>query len=176
MSSGTKSISKSVSLEPALWERIEAKAETKWGGNRSAYLRDLATADLEGKISPQSDSVLSDLTRVFHPTIEKEIVGHHGNQGRIIARFLDALAEAFKRKEFDPEAPFALYNSAEQMAALLAAKPGGPELLRQMRDFAFSHPLAVAEGQSTRSHKPPETKVKDKIKTGPAAPSRADSK
>lgn len=174
MSSGTKSISKSVSLEPSLWERVEAKAKTKWGGNRSAYLRDLATADLEGKISPQSASVLADLTRVFHPTIEKEIVGHTGNQGRIIARFLDALAEAFKREEFNPEAPFSLYNSADQMAALLAAKPGGPELLRQMRDFAFSQPLAVAEDQTP--FQPPESKVKNKIKTGQVAPTRADDK
>lgn len=62
-----KAVSRSVSLLPELWERVEAKAAADWGGNRSAYIRSLAERDLEESPPLLGGDPLLHLVRLIRP-------------------------------------------------------------------------------------------------------------
>lgn len=138
MDSEEKSKSKSVSLPPPLWARVEEKASAKFGGNRSAYLRVLSERDLDGAAAPAGpapDSIVT-LARAFHPTLapalERQLSAHPDkprpvDQARTVARLLEALNRALDEPGFDPEGPFQLWSSERVLKNSLELNP---ELLK----------------------------------------------
>lgn len=69
-----KAVSKSVSLLPDLWERVDAKAKASHG-SRSDYIRELITADMQpDKLPGTADSdCLVRLCEAFAPTYTGEM-------------------------------------------------------------------------------------------------------
>lgn len=66
MSSKDKIKSKSVSLPPELWLRIEAKAASQYDGNRSNYAKVLFERDLAAEsFSPVSQDIVYALAKVL---------------------------------------------------------------------------------------------------------------
>lgn len=121
-----KSKSKSVSLPPDMWDRIEARASARYGGNRSAYLRELVERDERGeaqRVSALSATVLQDLAAVYLPTraaqLTDELVrpakanpADAIDQPVVVENFLGGLLRALREPGFEPEAPFDLADAA----------------------------------------------------------------
>lgn len=152
----SKARSKSVSLPPALWTEIEEHAAKHYGGNRSAYLRELYERDKAGRsqrVSAISKTVIEDLARIYLPTradqLADELVrGSRNdpnatiNQPVVIENFLAALLRALRETTFEPEAPFELADKArvkgweaeskarlDALAALIDDRLGNPDSL-----------------------------------------------
>jgi hypothetical protein len=93
MSSGDKSKSKSVSLEPELWDRVETKASADYAGNRSAFIRELVVAALDGQEPTSLKDVIVDLARRLRPDraehLERSLL--NTDQAKLMGRILEAL-------------------------------------------------------------------------------------
>ena len=99
MSDSQKAKSKSVSLFPALWEKVEKKAKSEYSGNRSNYIRELIEADLEA--DPETNTPELTLNKciieIAHqflprhvPYIARNLEGR--DQGEILEQFLKTLS------------------------------------------------------------------------------------
>ena len=177
-----KAKSKSVSLAPDLWEQIEAKASKEYGGNRSAYIRDLAKQNLsndQGTGSLGEKDVLLKLAERYHPTITEEL--QHQllisftekpiNQAKVLMLFLDALHDALG-DYFNPELKFKLLSKVEWekldpndilSLAEIARKNMSPEL----RSAIAAQSQQLNEGTSSRVKKKTQSSGSH---PGPAAP------
>lgn len=133
----TKALSKSVSLLPALWDRVEAKASKAFGGNRSSYFRSLAEADLGRTGEGAGSNALVELARRYHPGIaedlnalcfEKDGVTPRISQSQLLNRLLEATALALRAQK-ETEERFGTARTSAIQAELAR--------LRQIEDSFF---------------------------------------
>lgn len=113
-------------------------------GNLSAFMDALLKQAVENSppVIEGKGDVLLEVTRVFHPTLGDEVknlLPPQANQGRILARFLEALVEAMKRPDFDPTATFHLFNSIEQMTAQVTKTAPGLTLMKSVAQYIHEH-------------------------------------
>jgi hypothetical protein len=169
-----KAVSKSVSLLPSLWEKVEAKAKADFGDNRSSYFRELAIADLEGG-GVGRDSLV-DLARRFHPGLADEIralcyeadgTTLRFSQSKLLSRLIEATALAL-RAQVEAEKRLATAPRSAIEAELAR--------LRQLEDAFFqiaatitSYPEARADDALQAAEPQGEFKVLKK----PKGPSKA---
>jgi Arc/MetJ-type ribon-helix-helix transcriptional regulator len=166
-----KSKSKSVSLPPDMWERVEATATKRYGGNRSAYLRELVERDERGesqRTTAISPTILQDLAAIYLPTraaqLTDELVrpakadpANTINQPVVLENVLAAILRALRDPAFEPEMPFELADKAriEKWEAISDARLGA---LAAKLAASLGKPLPfVAEPQATygKADKPP---------------------
>lgn len=121
-----KSVSKSVSLPPDMWDRVEARAAAHYGGNRSSYMRMLIERDEKGEGMRQtaiSATILQDLATLYLPTRAAQLGDELMRPAKtdpaaairqpvVIEQFLAALLRALSEPGFEPEAPFDLADKA----------------------------------------------------------------
>lgn len=139
--------SRSVSLDETLWQKIDAKVKKEYGDNRSAYFRELVEANLSAFPLPTTGSPLADLAKAFNPPRAETLAveGAKWRQSIIISRLLEALDEALKNTDFNPERPFQLFNSTGQLIEFL--KQGElSEKFKLIHDAVTE--LSVAEEQT----------------------------
>lgn len=98
-----KAKSRSVALQPQLWIKVDAKVDARFGGNRSAYFRQLVEADMADSLPGDGKTVLVDLARRYHPALAPELerlcVAPDGplvNQARVLARLLETVATTLR--------------------------------------------------------------------------------
>jgi hypothetical protein len=99
-----KAKSRSVALPPYLWKTVDDKVDQDFGGNRSAYFRQLVVQDLMALAEPAAGrGPLLALISKYHPTLATEanlIVTQDRNAGlppfsqeKLIARLLEAAVQ-----------------------------------------------------------------------------------
>lgn len=116
MAEEEKAKSKSVSLLPEFWEKVEKRAEKF--GSRSAYFRDLAQKDLKGAYEVTGNTSLVDLARQFRPALVPRIERYNlEEQSLILDRLLEAFTDALGRNDFDPAKRFYLSSVPENIMA-----------------------------------------------------------
>ncbi|MDQ8206189.1 hypothetical protein QEH52_01615 [Coraliomargarita sp. SDUM461003] len=144
-----KSKSKSVSLLPSLWEKVEAKAAQQYGTNRSTYIRELIEKDLEAE--PQNNE------QHYQSPLDSECFED------LLLDFCDAstrrdAAEALKYIDLDQTA-FVTHILKQATAALSKVREGdnwedirmiAPHLEAYEKDFY----RAAAEEQTPYKQKP----------------------
>lgn len=121
-----KNVSKSVSLPPDMWDRVEARASAHYGGNRSSYMRMLVERDEKGMTQRQtsiSATILQDLAALYLPTRAAQLGDELMRPAKanpaaairqpvVIEQFLAALLRALSEPGFEPELPFDLADKA----------------------------------------------------------------
>lgn len=118
-------------------DSFEKRVDVVAKGNASGYVQTLHLFEAKAKGAEDASRAIVALADLYHPTLARalELQLNHGTddkpvaQDRAIARVLEALHEALKRK-FDPEAPFAIYSSEEEFTKLATKRP---ELLRALQ-------------------------------------------
>lgn len=121
-----KNVSKSVSLPPDMWERVEARAAARYNGNRSSYVRMLIERDERGESQRQtsiSPTILQDLAAIYLPTRAAQLGDELMRPAKadpaaairqpvVIEQFLAALLRALSEPGFEPELAFDLADKA----------------------------------------------------------------
>lgn len=123
-------------------DAFQKRADKVAKGNVSGYVQKLHADEARATGAEDARRAIVALAELYHPTLARalELQLNHGAddkpvaQDRAIARLLEALHEALKRK-FDPEAPFAIYSSDEEFAKLIKKRP---EILRALAVAATS--------------------------------------
>lgn len=156
-----KAKSKSVSLTPELWEKVEAKVTSIYG-TRSAYFKTLVERDLNDD-DPAKSSITS-LAREYRKGLEPIFTKHHlQNETLVIDKLLTALASALERGDFKADGNYHLYNyslieliaaSRSVVTSLIAASNGGNvEAAKKIVSRTYTQPeeeaLKVAETTMT---------------------------
>jgi hypothetical protein len=105
--------SKSVSLLPSLWERVEAASQ----GNRSEFVRQAVLTKLDAEaVDPL---VLQKLARTYHPLklarlrqllADRQALAGDPIEPILVQRLLDCLVEALADPAFDPQRNLALVD------------------------------------------------------------------
>lgn len=141
-----KAKSKSVALLPTLWAEVDAIVDAEYGGNRSAFFRELVEAKFAEKDPSRGLGPLVDFAQRNHPGLAgqiyrlvQDIEGPRFSQHKIAARMVEMLldllrvqekaemgivreedhAAASRRREKELEAAFDMVNSNAVSAALL---------------------------------------------------------
>ena len=106
--------SKSVSLVPSLWQRVEEAA----GGNRSEFVRKAVLVALDA--AEIDASVIQKLARTYHPVKaaklrqylddRKALAGDDSFEPQLLQNVLDALIRAFGDPNFDPRRKLAIVD------------------------------------------------------------------
>jgi len=113
--------------ETRVSQAMAGVVKQKFDGNFSKFMDHLlqqsvdnAPPVLEGK-----SDVIAELARLYHPTLVDSFAASLGgkSQPRIVARLLEALADALARPGFDPRSPFHLYTSEEKFVEVVKDKP-----------------------------------------------------
>lgn len=187
--SDDKARSKSVSLVPSLWEKIEHKAATEFGGNRSEYFRQLAEDDLAGKVqeaAPTSPHILDELARGVAPTAAGAFSAWK-DQPEILAAILQALAHVARHTpDWRPEAIKAVFPDAKTPSiAVEFSTTGQPiSLIRTLPASGQASGTSQASGTlqgstaAAESHQAPaprKTARRVTARLAQDAPSQADS-
>ena len=152
-----KAKSKSVSLLPSLWEKVEQRASEDFGGNRSDYIRKLVDADISGRNvgDPTSRSALEDLAEAFVPVLAPEIrewaQKRDANQPLYLAGLLEAFTAHIRNDEhIECSEDMAVINAFEFSAMISDLEPAS--ILRLVLsalyylESEYKLPALLAEG------------------------------
>lgn len=141
-------------------------------GNFSAYMDDLLAAAVDGgppSVGNKND-VLVELARHYHPTLVDDLAAvlekKKFNESRIVARLLEALAEAVKDETFDPRLPLSLHDSKQ------LDERTDDRMLQAVRELAANlndqGKLVLSQGMKPKEYPKPKRPKKAKGLPGPA--------
>ena len=107
MTEEPKAKSKSVSLLPELWEKVEAKALEGFSGNRSRYFQQLVENDLAGtsRATPEAtgENILVELAERLRPERAAKLKAHLASylvaQPEMLGKVIEAIADDFRLRE-----------------------------------------------------------------------------
>lgn len=122
-----KSKSKSVSLFPSLWEKVEAKAALQHGRNRSDYIRELIEADLRNDETGDTEALVNIAYDHCNSWVRgrlMDILKHHEiDQRELLARLLEETTQALES-----------LNEGEDWRKIWVAKPSYERVMLAAED------------------------------------------
>ena len=156
-----KAKSKSVSLQPELWDRAEAKAARHYGSNRSSYIRTLIENDLAGaetSPNPTDERAVETLVSAYAPALAQETKEWFEDAGmsqrRFLAQLVYHLTSAASEGTHTPQEFLAAVETLDPELIERALKA----TLRRME----RHALKAAEDPGPYSGPPKKKKSRDR--------------
>jgi hypothetical protein len=95
-----KSETRTVSLPISMWETVEKRAQERFGGKRSSYIKSLVTNDSgSDEAGPRNGpTILEDLVRHYRPALMAQVASQmaHMDQERFLDRLIEQISEAMR--------------------------------------------------------------------------------